>query len=65
MNHLIFIWEENHVSIDEDNPPDKVNTIEEKLDAVKIDGIGNLVNLPRLMFIYLECGNLKVFVDGE
>ena len=52
MNHLIFIWEENHVSSDEDNPPDKVNTIEEKLDAVKIDGIGNLVNLPRLMFIY-------------
>ena len=52
MNHLIFIWEENHVSIDEDNPPDKVNTIEEKLDAVKIDGIGNLVSLPRLMFIY-------------
>ena len=30
----------------------------------KLDGIGNLVDLPRLMFIDEECGNLKVVVDG-
>ena len=27
-----------------------------------IDGIGNLVDLPRLMFINEECGNLQVVV---
>ena len=29
-----------------------------------IDGIGNLMDLPRLMFLDEECGNLKVVVDG-
>ena len=42
-----FIYEENHVFIEED----KVVTIEEELDAVEVDGIGNSVDLPRLMFI--------------
>ena len=31
----------------------------------KLDGIGNLEHLPRLVFIDNECGNLKVFVDGR
>ena len=35
-------------------------TIEEELD-----GIGNLMDLPRLMFIDEECGNPKVVVDGR
>ena len=38
--------------------------VEEELDGIDIDGIGNLVDLPRLMFIDEECGNLKVVVDG-
>ena len=32
--------------------------VEEELDGIDIDGIGNLVDLPRLMFIDEECGNL-------
>ena len=51
MKRSSSICEENHDFIEEDNPSDKVITIEEKLDAVEVDGIGNLVNLPRLMFI--------------
>ena len=51
MERSSFIWEENHVFIEEDNPSDKVVTIEEELDAAEVDGIGNLVDLPRLMFI--------------
>ena len=30
----------------------------------ELDAIGNLEDLPRLVFIDKECGNLKVFVDG-
>ena len=51
-----FIFKENHVFIEvEDNPSDKVVMVEEELD-----GTGNLMGLPRLMFIDEECGNLKV-----
>ena len=38
-----FIWEKNHVFIEEDHPSSKVVTMEEDLDAVKVDRIGNLV----------------------
>ena len=51
MKRPIFICEKNHVFIEEDNPLDKVATIEEELDAAEVDGIGNLVDLPWLMFI--------------
>ena len=37
---------------------------EEELDGIDIDGIGNLEDLPRLIFIDEELGNLKVVVDG-
>ena len=46
-----FFWEENHVCIVKDNPSDKAVTIEEELNAVEVDGIGNLVEKPRLIFI--------------
>ena len=43
------------------NPSDKVVIVEEELD-----GIENVVDLSRLMFIDEECGNLQVvFDDGE
>ena len=42
----------------------KVNTVEEEQDGIDIDGIGNLMDLPKLMFIDEECGNLKLVVDG-
>ena len=60
------IFKENHVFIEEeDNPSDKGVMVEEELAGIDIDGIGNLVDLPKLMFIDEECGNLKVVVDGE
>ena len=46
------------------NPSNKVATVEEELDGINIDDIGNLMDFPRLMFIDEECGNIKVVVDG-
>ena len=43
MEGSIFICEKNHVFIEEDNPSSKVVTMEEALDDVKVDRIGNLV----------------------
>ena len=45
-------------------PSNKVNTVEEEQDGINITGIGNLMDLPKLMFIDEECGNLKVVIDG-
>ena len=62
------IFKENHVFIEgKDNPSDKVVMVEEELDDIDIDGIGNLVDLPRLMLINEQCGNLKIVVvdSGE
>ena len=39
----IFICEKNHIFTEEDNPSGKVVTMEEALDDVKVDRIGNLV----------------------
>ena len=44
--------------LEEDNPSDKVIMVEEELDGIDIKGIENSVDLPRLMFIDEECGNL-------
>ena len=44
---------------------DKVVTVEEELDGIDIDGIGNLVDLHRLMFIDEEYGNVKIVLDGR
>ena len=51
MKRSSIICEENHDFTEKDNPSDKVVTIEEEPDAVQEDGVGNLVDLPRLMFI--------------
>ena len=45
-------------------PSNKVNTVEEEQDGINIGGTGNLMDLPKLMFINEEYGNLKVVVDG-
>ena len=42
----------------------KVNSVEEEQDGADIDGIGNLMDLPKLMFIDEDCGNLKGVVDS-
>ena len=36
----------------------------EKLDGIDVDDIENLEDLLRIVFIYEDCGNLKVFVGG-
>ena len=50
--------------IEEDNPSEKVVIVEEELDGIHIDDIGNLEDLPRLVFINEECRNLKVVDDS-
>ena len=45
-------------------PSSKVNTVEEEQDGTDIDASWNLMDLPKLMFIDEECGNLQVVVDG-
>ena len=39
---------------------EKVVIVEEELDGIGIDAIANLVDLPKVMFIDEECGNLIV-----
>ena len=48
MKRSSFICEESHVFIEEGNPSNQVVTIEKGLDAVEVDDIGNLVDLPRV-----------------
>ena len=38
--------------------------VEEELDCINIDAIGNLENSPRFVFIDEECENLIVVNDG-
>ena len=56
MKRSSFICEESHVFIEEGNPSNQVVTIEEGLDAVEVDDIGNLV-------IYL--GQFSSIKNGE
>ena len=49
----IFIFKANHVFKEEkNNPVKKVVIDEEELDGIEIDGVSNLENLPRTMFIH-------------
>ena len=50
MKRSRFIIALNHCAIEEDNP-DKYVTVGEELDTIEVDGIGNVVDLLRLMFI--------------
>ena len=59
-----FIFKENQVIVEEDNPSEKNVIVTEELDGIDIDDIGNLEDLLRIVFIHEECGNLKVFVGG-
>ena len=48
-----FIFKANHVFKEEkNNPVKKVVIDEEELDGIEIDGVSNLENLPRTMFIH-------------
>ena len=63
MRRSSFNFEENHVFIEEGNPQTKLIQLRKNKMELK-DGIGNLMDFPRLLFIDEECGNLKVVVDG-
>ena len=43
----------------------KIVIVQEELDSFAIDGTGNSDDLPRLVFIDMECGNLKVVMMVE
>ena len=61
-----FIFKKNkHGCIEEDKPLENVAIVQEELTCLDIDGIENLENLPRFVFINKECGNLKVVNDEE
>ena len=64
MRHSSFIFEENHVFIEEGNPQTILMQLRKNKMEFDIDGIGNVMDLPKLMFIDEEYGNLKVVVDG-
>ena len=65
MRRSSFTFKENHVFIEEeDNPSDKVVMVKEELDVIDIDGIRNLVDLPRLLFNDEKCGNVKVVAES-
>ena len=51
MKRSSFIFKEKHLFIEEDNRSDKTVMVQEELDDIDVVGIGNLVDLPRLMFI--------------
>ena len=59
---LCFIFKDHLFIEGEDNPSDKVVTVVEEPHGVDIDCIGNVLDLPRFMFINKEYGNLKVVV---
>ena len=46
-----FIFKENHILIEEDNPSEKIVIVEEELDSIDRDGNGNLEDLQRLVLI--------------
>ena len=59
-----FIFLKNHGFSQESNSSEKVVIVEEELDGIDTDNIGNLKDSPRLVFIDEECENLIVVNDG-
>ena len=62
---FLLLFYKKHGFIEEDKPSENVVIVEEELNRFDIDGIENLENLPRFVFINKECGNLKVVIDDE
>ena len=61
-----FILKKTRAFIEEDNHSEKAVIVEEGLNGIDIDDIGNLEVLPRLVFIDEECENLIIVNDrGE
>ena len=49
--------------IEKNNHSEKKVIVEEELDCIDIYDIGNLKDIPRLLFIGVECGNIIVVDD--
>ena len=61
---FLFYFQKIRAFMRGDNPSEKVVIIEEGLDGIDIDDIGNLEDSPRLVFIDEECENLIAVNDG-
>ena len=59
-----IIFKNITVSLKKATPQKKNVIVEEELDCVDVDDIGNLEDSPRLLFMNEECGNLMVANDG-
>ena len=59
-----FFFQKTGAFIEEDNPSEKNVIVEEGLDGIDIDDIGNLEDSPKLVFIDEECENLIVVDDS-
>ena len=60
-----MLFSKNHNIIVEGNPTEKVVIVEEELDGIYIDDIGNLQDSPTLLIIDEECGNLTIVNEHE
>ena len=61
---LVLFPKKSRAFIEEDNHSKKVVIVEEGLDGIDIDDIGNLEDLPSLVLIDAECKNLIVVNYG-
>ena len=61
---LVLFSKTNHGFIEENKTSEKAVIAEEELNRFDIDGIENLEDSPRFVFVNEECGNLKVVNDG-
>ena len=51
----LVLFSQKITLIAEENPPQKIVIVEEELNGINKDGIGNLENLLRLVLINEEC----------
>ena len=59
-----IIFKNITVSLKKSKSSEKIVIVEEELDCIDTDDIGNLEDSPRLVFINEECGNFMVVNDG-
>ena len=62
---FLLLFSKKHGFIEEDKPSENIVIVEEELNRFDIDGIENLENFLRFVFINKECWNLKVVNDDE
>ena len=60
-----FCFQKNHCFIEKSNPSEKNAIVQEELDYIDINNIGNLEHSPRLVFIDEESGNLNPCTQSQ